>query len=57
MLSDRTPHEKETFQFVLIGRTYKAIATQVCVIENLSSFILTHLAAKLLRPEFHLSPR
>ena len=46
-LSDLTPRETEILQLVLIGRTSKAIATQICVTEKTVEFHLAHIYAKI----------
>ena len=46
-LSDLTPREMEILQLVLIGRTNKAIATQICITEKAVEFHLNHIYTKI----------
>jgi DNA-binding NarL/FixJ family response regulator len=46
-LSDLTPREMEILQLVLIGRTNKAIATQICICEKTVEFHLAHIYTKI----------
>jgi DNA-binding NarL/FixJ family response regulator len=46
-LSDLTPREMEILQLVLVGRTNKAIATQICVSEKTVEFHLAHIYSKI----------
>ena len=46
-LSDLTPRETEILQLVLVGRTNKAIATQICVTEKTVEFHLAHIYTKI----------
>jgi DNA-binding NarL/FixJ family response regulator len=46
-LSDLTRRETEILQLVLIGRTNKAIATQICITEKTVEFHLNHIYTKI----------
>ena len=46
-LSDLTPREIEILQLVLIGRTNKAIAAEICVSEKTVEFHLNHIYTKV----------
>jgi len=46
-LSDLTPREMEILQLVLLGRTNKAIAIQICVTEKTIEFHLAHIYKKI----------
>ena len=46
-LSDLTPREIEILQLVLLGRTNKAIAAQICVSEKTVEFHLAHIYKKV----------
>ncbi len=46
-LSDLTPREIEILRLVLIGRTNKAIATQICVAEKTVEFHLARVYTKI----------
>ena len=43
MLSDLTPRETEILQLVLLGRTNKTIAAQICITEKTVEFHLDHI--------------
>jgi len=46
-LSDLTPRETEILQLVLVGRTNKAIATQISITEKTVEFHLNHIYTKI----------
>ncbi len=46
-LSDLTPREIEILELVLLGRTNKAIATQICITEKTVEFHLDHVYTKI----------
>ncbi len=46
-LSDLTERETEILQLVLIGRTNKAMATQICVTEKTVEFHLAYIYTKI----------
>ena len=46
-LSVLTPRETEILQLVLLGRTNKAIASQVCITEKTVEFHLAHIFKKI----------
>jgi DNA-binding NarL/FixJ family response regulator len=46
-LSDLTPREIEILQLVLIGRTNKAIAAEICISEKTVEFHLNHIYTKV----------
>jgi len=46
-LSDLTPRETEILQLVLLGRTNKAIAVQICITEKTVEFHLDHIYKKV----------
>ena len=45
-LSNLTPREMEILQLVLVGRTNKTIAMQICVTEKTVEFHLNHIYTK-----------
>ena len=46
-ISDLTPRETEVLQFVLIGLTNKAIATELYISEKTFEFHLRHIYSKI----------
>jgi DNA-binding NarL/FixJ family response regulator len=46
-ISDLTPREIEILQLVLVGRTNKAIAMQICITEKTVEFHLNHIYTKI----------
>ena len=46
-LSNLTAREMEILQLVLLGRTNKAIATQICITEKTVEFHLDHIYNKV----------
>jgi DNA-binding NarL/FixJ family response regulator len=47
VLSDLTPRELEILQLVLVGRTNKSIAAQICISEKTVEFHLDRIYTKI----------